>query len=344
MDVVVVAMVVAASVVAHEAAHAVAARAVGFRIFEFHIGVGPAVRRRFGPTDVAVSVLPIGGHVVAGGPSTSEFRWRAGFVAMAGSAANLALAGLGAIVGVRALVVFNLIAAASNLWPGRRAAVGESASDGRVALDLLRGDGDRILEEQSTWWAVPARRAFDAGDLDAAAGLVDDGIAAVGQARALRSIRAAVSFLRRDLHAAVDDFATLISDPALSETARGRVAADAAWAASLSGDDDLAPLALPWAEFARRLAPRDVRRRVIHGLALVDAGRAGDALAVLPDLPRDPSVAAVSVLARLGDAPSGGGGERAIDSALVVVRGVDGLAADHPRRQRVEAAAGRSGR
>lgn len=336
MTIIQVLVVVAVSVAAHELAHALAARLLGFRIFEVWIGAGPALRRRIGETDLALAVIPLGGHVVAGGRPGPGFARRAAAVAGAGALANLALAAVGAIIGSSLLVVFNLVAAASNLWPGVRSAVGATASDGRVVFDLVRGDEHRLLEEQSTWWAVPARRAVDADDLDTASHLVEEGIAAIGPARSLRSIRAAVAFRQRRFAAAVDDFAVLIGDEALSETVRGRVAADAAWSASLSGDPSLAGLALPWADFARRLAPRDPRRRVVHALALVDAGRPDAALAALPDLPGDPSVAAVASLAHLdrGDA-------NALATSVAAMTDVDGLAPDHPLRQRVEAALGR---
>lgn len=329
--------VVFAGIVAHELAHVAATRAVGHEIFEIQIGGGPLWRFRAGTIDVGIGVIPLGGHVQTGARSGDGFRWRSGVVAISGVAANLALAGIGLLTGFAFLAGFNLVAVIANLWPGGRRRLGVASSDGRLLLDLLRDDEDAIAEERSGWFCMRAMRARDAGDLVAAAGFVEQGVAEAGETRALLAVAGVVAFEQRRFEEVVHAYAALIGDDRVSIPGRAGFAADAAWAALLTDDPELRALAEPWAAFARRVRPHAPRRRMIHALAQVEAGRPAEALETLASLD-DASASAVRVLALAGTA--------SVDDARAVYdeRVANAMEPDHPLAVRAAAAVGRDGR
>ncbi len=330
-DLITLFVVLAVSVAAHELAHLASARLVGHEVFEIQIGGGPAWTARIGHMDLRVGLVPIGGHVQTGSRSFAGFRWRSAVVAGAGVVANLVLVVVGDVASIPALVVFNAAAIVANLWPGRRRRLGEPSSDGRTLLDLVRGDADAIAEERSGWFCVAAERARSEGRLEEASRLVDDGFRAVGPTRALLAVRGVVSFEQRRFTDVVDAYAQLIDDDRVTVLGRAGFAADAAWAASLSGDPELARLAEPWAGFARAARPSVPRRRIVHALALVDAGRPAAALEAIDGVV-DPSADAIRVLV-LAE-----GGDRAAARTMFAAAVGPSFSPDHPLIERVVAA------
>ncbi len=331
--IVLIVVVVVVAIVAHELAHVVATRAVGHEIFEIQIGGGPLWSFRVGTVDVRIGPVPIGGHVQTGARSADGFRWRSIVVAGSGVGANLILAAIGSITDIPLMAGFNLLAVVANLWPGRRRQLGDPSSDGRLLLDFVRNDADAIAEERSGWFCMRAMRARDAGDLDRARQLVDEGIDVAGETRALLAVAGVVAFEQRRFVDVVDAYAPLIDDPHVTVPARAGFAADAAWSASLSSDAELRALALPWATLARRVRPSNGHRRVVLALAQVDAGEPASALSTLGPLD-DVTAAAVRALAL---AESGCRADaRSIYFDDVVPR-MDG---DHPLLARVAAAVG----
>lgn len=322
-----VALVVA--VAAHELAHLVAARLVGHDVFELQIGGGPAWETRLGELVVRFGLVPIGGHVQTGAASMEGFRWRSAVVAGAGIAMNVVLLVVGVVTGFSALVTFNLLAVVGNLWPGRRRRLGEPTSDGRTMLDLVRGDLDAIAEEQSAWFCVHADRAREAGRGDDAADHVERGLETVGPTRALLAASGVVAFEQRRFVDVVDAYAQLIDDDRVTVAGRAGFAADAAWSASLSDDPELRRLAEPWAAFARAVRPNARRRRIVHALALVDAGRPDDALDALDDID-DPSADAIRALTLVA------AGDRAAARALYDTAIGPSFSPDHPLVGRVQ--------
>lgn len=327
----------AIAVVAHELAHLVGARAVGHQVFEIHVGVGPAFAERVGDVDVRIGLLPLGGHVQTGARDHDGFRWRSAVVAGAGVVANLVLLGIAAATGYAELATFNVLAIGFNLWPGGRRMLGRPSSDGRTLLDLLRRDDVAMSEERSAWYCVEAGRAHEAGDLDRAVELVEQGMDVVGPSRALLAVRGVLAFEQRRFGDVVDAYAHLIDDDRVTVQARAGFAADAAWAAALSDDVRLRALAEPWADFARQARPGVARRRIIHGLTLVDAGhpdRAVESVAGIDGALAD----AVRVLAFVAS------DDRAAAEDLHRARVEGELDAGHPLRLRVEDALGRGPR
>ncbi|WP_436795423.1 site-2 protease family protein [Actinospongicola halichondriae] len=330
-DLITLFVVLAVSVAAHELAHLASARLVGHEVFEIQIGVGPSWTERVGRMELRVGLLPIGGHVQTGSRSADGFRWRSAVVAGSGVVANIVLVVVGGAVSIPALVVFNVAAVLANLWPGRRRRLGEPSSDGRTLLDLLRGDVDAIAEERSGWFCVEADRARSEGRLDEASEIVDDGFREVGTTRALLAVRGVVSFEQRRFTDVVDAYAQLIDDDRVTVTGRAGFAADAAWAASLSGDPELARLAEPWAGFARAARPSVPRRRIVHALALVDAGRPEAAVEAIDGVV-DPSADAIRVLV-LAESGDRDAARTLFDTAVG-----PSFSPDHPLIERVVAA------
>lgn len=332
-EVILLLVVVITAIVVHELAHVIATRAVGHEIFEIQIGGGPQWSFRLGTIDIGIGLFPLGGHVQTGARSGEGFRWRSAVVAGSGVTANLALAGVGLATGVAVLAGFNLLAVAVNLWPGGGRRLGAASSDGRVLLDLLRHDHDAMAEERSGWFCMRAMRARDAGALDEAAQLVAEGRAVAGDTRALAAVAGVVAFEQRRFTDVVDAYAVLIDDRRVTLAGRAGFAADAAWAASLSGDPELRALALPWAAFARRVRPRSERRRVVLALARVDAGQPDGALEALAGQD-DPTASAVRVLALAA------GGAREDAQRVLHDRVAGRLDDDHPLLHRAEAVVG----
>lgn len=295
-DLILVLAALAIAVAGHEFAHLAAARVVGHEVFEIQMGTGPAWSTSVGSMDVKVGLIPLGGHVQTGARDLDGFRWRSAVVAGAGVAANIVLLVVGVATGFAALVTFNVLAVVGNLWPGRRRRLGDPSSDGRTLLDLLRDDADAIAEEQSAWFCVQAERARTDGRLDDAASFVADGERTVGPTRALLAVSGVVAFEQRRFTDVVDAYARLIDDERVTVAGRAGFAADAAWAASLSGDDRFRAMAEPWAAFARAVRPAAPRRRIVHALALLDVGRLDEAIDTIDGVD-DPSADAIRVLA-----------------------------------------------
>lgn len=274
MDPVLLVGVVVGSVLVHELAHVAAARAVGHDVFEIQVGTGPRATVRIGEIDLALGLLPLGGHVQTGARGASGSRWRSAAVAAGGVAANLALAAGGALAGADEVAGFNVLVVAANLWPGGRRRMGLPCSDGRRLLDLARGDADAMAEERSGWYSVHAMRAREAGDLERARQLVEAGRSAVGETRALLAVAGLVAHDEERHADVVAAYARLIDDDRISLAGRAGFAADAAWAALRSGDPELRQLALPWAAFAHRVRRTDRRRQILAEAELA-AGEEG---------------------------------------------------------------------
>ena len=323
-------VVVVVAIVVHELAHVAATRAVGHEIFEIQIGGGPQWSFRMGTVAVNIGAIPLGGHVQTGARSGDGFRWRTAVVAGAGVAANAVLVAVGIAVDLAPMVVFNGLAVVANLWPGRRRRLGEASSDGRLLLDLARGDEDAIAEERSGWHCMQAMRARDAGRVDDARRQVELGRAELGDTRALLAVAGVVAFEQRRFADVVDAYAPLIDDDHVTVSGRAGFAADAAWSASLSGDPDLREFAEPWAAFALAARPGVARRRVVLALAQVDAGDPASAVQTLGDLD-DPTAEAVRVLAWAALGEIG----RAQEGFVRISGRLDG---DHPLLARAEAA------
>ena len=332
-DLILVLVALAVAVASHELAHLAAARLVGHEVFEIQIGVGPTWATTVGTVDAKVGLVPIGGHVQTGAPDMTGFRWRSAVVAGAGIGANVVLLAIASATGYAALATFNGLAIIGNLWPGRRRRLGDPSSDGRTLLDLLRGDADAIAEEQSAWFCVQAERARVDGRLDDAVAVLDDGFETVGASRALLAVSGVVAFEQRRFADVVDAYAQLIDDRRVTVAGRAGFAADAAWSASLSGDDRLRALAEPWAAFARAVRPTAQRRRIVHALALLDVGRPDEALDAIDGID-DPSADAIRVLvlAEAGDVAAA----RALYESAVGPT----FSPDHPLIDRVRVALG----
>jgi hypothetical protein len=335
-DLIAVFVVLVVSVAAHELAHLLAARVVGHEVFEIQIGAGPSYTERIGGLHVEVGLVPIGGHVQTGSEHLDGFRWRSAIVAGSGVVANLVLLVVGSVFVVPYLVLFNFAAIVANLWPGRRHRLGDPSSDGRTLLDLVRGDADAIAEEKSAWFCVQADRARSEGRLDDAAALVERGTDAVGPTRALLAISGVVAFEQRRFVDVVDAYARLIDDERVTVAGRAGFAADAAWSASLSDDPRLRALSEPWAAFAVAVRPHSSRRRIVHALALFDAGEPEAALDEIGEVD-DPTADAIRVLV-LAD-----GGDVATAQSLFDASVGDAFSPDHPLLERVVVALRRAG-
>jgi regulator of sigma E protease len=165
---IVVVLVVAAAfgllILIHELGHFAVARACGMRVERFSVGFGPVVlRRRYGDTEWAVSLVPFGGYVrIAGmGPAeeidesdpatyANQPAWRRFLVILAGPAMNYALA---------ILLAAAMLATLGFREPDGSATLGEVVAGGAAQRAGLR-PGDRVLAVDgrpvATWEALVA--------------------------------------------------------------------------------------------------------------------------------------------------------------------------------------------
>lgn len=159
VGIIVALIIFAVLVIVHEGGHFAAAKAVGIRVNEFSIGMGPLIfQKQKGETQYSIRALPIGGYVAMEGEDTesederafnNKPAWARALVAAAGPAMNFILAVLilsalltytgTAVSNVTAEVPEGMPAYEAGIRPGDRLVSigGEAASDGTELKALL---------------------------------------------------------------------------------------------------------------------------------------------------------------------------------------------------------------
>lgn len=169
----------------HELGHALAAKAMGMRVFRVYIGHGrPLLRSEVMGIDLRVnSMLFLGGLTFAGHLTPHLLRTRQAVYVAAGPAANLALAGILALIGGRAdlgddlarltqgpavlqvMLLANLLMAASSLFPARiNTAMGTNTTDGTKLLGLLQKTPDFVENSLLNRWILESSFALQDED------------------------------------------------------------------------------------------------------------------------------------------------------------------------------------
>lgn len=149
----------------HELGHFVTAKAVGIRVNEFSIGMGPAIfQRRRGETDYSLRLLPIGGYVRMEGEDedskdANAFHnkpfWAKALVIVAGAFMNL----------VTAVIILSIVVANLGVYTTTIASIDTklpAAESGIMAGDRLLKVDDVTIKE---WGDLSATLQKSADDL-----------------------------------------------------------------------------------------------------------------------------------------------------------------------------------
>lgn len=138
-------------IIVHELGHFLVAKAVGVRVNQFSIGLGPRIfGKKIGETDFCLCALPIGGAcVMEGEDETSDDDrafgnkpvWARFLVLVAGSAMNF-LMGL-VIIAILAMPIKNIN---DNVIEGFPEVLGETNGGLLAGDEILKIDGERVID------------------------------------------------------------------------------------------------------------------------------------------------------------------------------------------------------
>lgn len=284
---IVVALVVVLLV--HELGHAAAGLAVGDPPAEISIGVGPTLLGvTFRGTRLVLRLLPLAGHTLAASVAVGRSTARAAFVVSAGSAANLALAGILFAVTPpgtwgRTVAWLSLATAAFNLVPlGAKGA----ATDGLLLLRLVR---DQAQDSSSPMAASALARAMAherAGRLADAQAWCERALAAQPDNTAAAAFLAAVHLRRGAASQARRRLRELLEGD-LPLQRRALALNNLAWADLLLAHPDLLDEAAWAVTEACRTLPWEPAVQNTRGLLLIEQGRADEGLTVVGEALRD---------------------------------------------------------
>ncbi len=138
-------------IIVHELGHFLAAKAVGVRVNQFSLGLGPRLfGKQIGETDFCVCALPIGGACVMEGEdeASSDGRafvnkpiWARFIILVAGSAMNFLMG-----VVILVIIVLNLPGTTSNTVAGFPEVLGETNGGLLAGDEIIKIDGERVID------------------------------------------------------------------------------------------------------------------------------------------------------------------------------------------------------
>lgn len=279
----------------HELGHAVTAAALGWRVHEIVLGVGPqlAVLRVFG-APLRLRLIPAGGFVVPSPRSLSGARLRSALIFAAGPGAELLAAGLLVLawgpgevfsgttsvagIAVQSFGVAAVLGAAMNLWPTSAAG---GASDGLGILYSLGAPEEHFRYRIARPHLQAAQDAIDAGEHDRALAGIDRALGERPKDPFLRAMRARCLSAAGDHGGALALLSALREEPDWSDLAEAeRLHAAAVVALQTPGSELLVD-----GELACRGAlernPGDPELLLLQGQLLLGLDRHDEAAAVL---------------------------------------------------------------
>lgn len=287
--VVVVAMLAVITLV-HEAGHVIAALAVGHRIFEVRIGLGPALRFRVGRARLDIGLLPIGGHVANATPDARGFRIKRLVVVAAGSLMNAMLL----VVAVAAhaspgsllsdMAILNGLVLGLNLVPYSSAsAFGPQPTDGLSLLRTLITSHSEVDEQLAGYYAAEAHRLADRGEKGAARAEVDRGLVLHPHSTALRTWLGYDLVVSGRYSEARRIFSQLVDEGPRRPGSTGRLVHalhlnNLAWSDLMTGDPALLPEAEEASGAAIEELPRVSACRGTRAFALIETRRVKEGL------------------------------------------------------------------
>lgn len=271
------------TIAVHEAGHAVMALALGHRLFEIRIGMGPSLRFHLGGTRMLFGPVPGLGYVASASDEARGYRMNRLILGTAGMAMNALVLGWLFLHGITMgftlyLAAFNGAAFASSFLPFvTKTSLGPLRSDGLMVLRTLVATPTELDEERAGFHAVQAQLLAEAGDPDAARSELESGLEHHPGSPALRGWMGYHLIQARRYREAREFFSTL-ADPAQDRgrTVEPRVRAaylnNLAWADLMTGDEDLLEDAEIASGRALELLPENPSIIGTRGFALICTG------------------------------------------------------------------------
>lgn len=279
----------------HEFGHAFVAAALGWRVHEIVLGVGPqvAVLRLLG-APLRVRLIPAGGYVVPSPRTLEGARARSAAIYAAGPAAELLAAGLlvlawgpaevlapttsAAVIAVQSFGVAAVLGAAMNLWPTSFAG---GASDGLGIFYSLGAPEEHFRYRMVQPHLASAQKAIDQGKPETALSNIDGALQDQPEDPFLRAMRARCLSAGGDHDGALTLLAALRDEPTWSDLAEAERLHAAAVVALQAPGSELLVEGERACRGAIERKPGDVSLLSLHGELLLSLDRHEDAARVL---------------------------------------------------------------
>jgi len=171
----------------HEISHALTARALGFRVFAIHLGLGKVMlsRRAFGIA-WTIRLIPSSAVTLVSGPEMPRYRLRLFLIHLAGPAFHALLIGallwLKSAFGYSDLLYYiflwtNIFLLVFNLFPRKvQVAVGSAGTDGWSMLNAPRLTPEDLHKHFANFYILETVSAVERGDLQAAREFAEKGV------------------------------------------------------------------------------------------------------------------------------------------------------------------------
>lgn len=283
LDVLIIMLAFWVTIAVHEAGHAVMALAVGHRLFEIRIGVGPTLRFHLGRTRMLLGPVPGLGYVVSLSDDARGYRMNRLIVGMAGMAMNALVLGWLFLHGITtglttSLAVFNGLAFVSSFLPVvAKTSMGPLRTDGLMVLRTLVATPTALDEERASFHSVQAQLLVEAGDPDAARAELGSGLEHHPGSPSLRGWMGYHLIQAHRYREARELFSSL-ADPAddqgrtVEPHVRAAYLNNLSWADLMTGDEDLLEEAETASARALELLPENPSIMGTRGFALICNG------------------------------------------------------------------------
>jgi tetratricopeptide (TPR) repeat protein len=182
LDVLLVLLAFWVTIAVHEAGHALMALAVGHRLFEVRVGLGPTLRFHLGGTRMLFGPLPGLGYVMSLSDDARGYRLNRLIIGAAGMAVNALVLGWLFLHGIGLgftldLAIINALSLLGSLVPfATKTSIGPLRPDGLNLLRTVFATPADLDEERATSHAIQARLLEEDGEMDAARAELDAGL------------------------------------------------------------------------------------------------------------------------------------------------------------------------
>jgi hypothetical protein len=274
-------------IVTHELGHALVGKALGYRVFEVSVGVGPRLLNvPLGRTRFVVRLLPVGGHTLLAPKSARLLPARDVFVALAGAFVNLFMVLWALTADLSNAFTFGILLVGSavvveNLLPRRVTnAIGVVQSDGMRAALALEADDRALADALVSRYVGEEYVSHQAGDHAGALSWDERGLERFPGNRALEGDAAVSLLLLRRYAEGRDLLLSLLTREDLAPIQRALYRNNLAWADLMLGDPSLLSEAFEASKEAIASLPDQPAVKGTRAYALILQGAIEDGLAL----------------------------------------------------------------